>query len=173
MLYGENGHEIEFMRWHSSGDIQSLAHLKNILTVAKFTPRTRHWLPSMQGNWASKVTPSDNLVIRISGKTIGGPPPKGFPCVSTISYGKKPMNGGFRCPASSAEEYVCGDCRFCWTNTSHHVDYSEHQFAAFLRRATMNLNLNSKLRAELESLVISKVKLKGKTNEETSHASAT
>ena len=32
-------------RWHDSGDLQSVQHLKNIFEVCNRTPGTMHWLP--------------------------------------------------------------------------------------------------------------------------------
>ena len=36
----------KFFRWHDSGDIQSVDHLKNIFEVCKQTPDTQHWMPT-------------------------------------------------------------------------------------------------------------------------------
>ena len=36
----------KYFRWHDSGDIQSIEHLKNIFEVCKATPNTIHWLPT-------------------------------------------------------------------------------------------------------------------------------
>ena len=35
-------------RWHDSGDIQSVAHLKKIFEVCNNTPGTMHWLPTQE-----------------------------------------------------------------------------------------------------------------------------
>ena len=35
-------------RWHDSGDIQSVEHLKNIFEVCNNTPDTKHWLPTQE-----------------------------------------------------------------------------------------------------------------------------
>ena len=35
-------------RWHDSGDIQSVDHLKKIFEVCNNTPGTMHWLPTQE-----------------------------------------------------------------------------------------------------------------------------
>ena len=35
-------------RWHDSGDIQSVDHLKKIFEVCNNTPATMHWLPTQE-----------------------------------------------------------------------------------------------------------------------------
>ena len=38
----------KFFRWHDSGDIQSVDHLKKIFQVCDLTPDTQHWLPTQE-----------------------------------------------------------------------------------------------------------------------------
>jgi len=45
-------------RWHDSGDIQSVQHLKNIFEVCKRTPDTDHWLPTRESRFLSLFRPS-------------------------------------------------------------------------------------------------------------------
>jgi hypothetical protein len=140
LRYSDNGAGIRWMRWMSSGDVQSLNHLKNILLVAEHTPNTKHWLPTMERKWVKQVTPPSNLVIRLSGALVDRPKPSDFDCTSTISTSKIPSHGGFRCPAPDNEEYACGDCRACWQPEVAHVDYYQKQLAS----RDKALNLNSK-----------------------------
>ena len=42
-------------RWHDSGDLQSLDHLKNIFRVCKGTPETKHWLPTREAQILKRV----------------------------------------------------------------------------------------------------------------------
>jgi hypothetical protein len=39
-----------FFRWHDSGDLQSLDHLKKIFEVCKLTPSIQHWLPTREAS---------------------------------------------------------------------------------------------------------------------------
>ena len=55
-------------RWHDSGDLQSVQHLKNIFEVCKLTPKTLHWLPTQERKFLPLNTDSipKNLLIRLS-----------------------------------------------------------------------------------------------------------
>ena len=46
LIYGE-----EVFRWHDSGDLQSVQHLKNIFEVCSRTPSTWHWLPTREAKF--------------------------------------------------------------------------------------------------------------------------
>jgi hypothetical protein len=39
---------VEWFRWFDSGDLQGVNHLRNIATVARHTPETRHWLSTRE-----------------------------------------------------------------------------------------------------------------------------
>ena len=55
-------------RWHDSGDIQSVAHLKKIFEVCNNTPGTMHWLPTQERKYLPLQGSSypTNLTIRLS-----------------------------------------------------------------------------------------------------------
>ena len=74
----------DWFRWHDSGDIQSVEHLKNIFEVCKLTPDTRHWLPTQERQYlpADPATVPSNLIIRLSGSKVDGPAPKAWPWTS-------------------------------------------------------------------------------------------
>ena len=40
-----NSKKPDVFRWHDSGDVQDLNHLKKIYEVCRLTPSKRHWLP--------------------------------------------------------------------------------------------------------------------------------
>jgi len=44
-------------RWHDSGDLQSIQHLKNIFEVCKRTPGTLHWLPTREARFLKLMDP--------------------------------------------------------------------------------------------------------------------
>jgi len=58
----------KFFRWHDSGDIQSVEHLKNIFEVCNLTPATQHWLPTQERKFLPLSPDSipKNLIIRLS-----------------------------------------------------------------------------------------------------------
>ena len=115
-------------RWHDSGDIQSLAHLRRIALVAELLPGVRFWLPTREYAIVRQFCAIDgafpsNLVVRLSAHMVDGPIPDicGLPTsgVHTVD----PI--GFACPAR-AQGNVCGDCRACWDSNVRHVSYHLH-----------------------------------------------
>ena len=114
------GHE--FFRWHDSGDLQSLEHLKNIFEVCKRTPKTRHWLPTREAQILKQVQPEDvpkNLIIRFSSHMIDQGPVKAWPWTSTVVTKDK------TCPAAE-QDNTCGSCRACWNRDVKNISYGKH-----------------------------------------------
>ena len=115
-------------RWHDSGDIQSLAHLSAIVSIAKALPDIRFWLPTRESlmirQWL-QATPSGfpaNLVVRISAPMVGQSISRTMPGVVYSTVG---ANVGHACPART-QGNECGDCRACWNNSVVSVDYPLH-----------------------------------------------
>ena len=48
MVHLINSKKPEVFRWHDSGDVQDLNHLKKIYSVCRATPEKRHWLPTRE-----------------------------------------------------------------------------------------------------------------------------
>ena len=114
------GHE--FFRWHDSGDLQSLEHLKNIFEVCRRTPNTRHWLPTREAQILKQVQPEDvpkNLIIRFSSHMIDQGPVKAWPWTSTVVTKNK------TCPAAE-QDNTCGSCRACWNRDVKNKAYGKH-----------------------------------------------
>jgi hypothetical protein len=119
-----------FFRWHDSGDLQSIDHLKAIVQIANNLPQIKFWLPSREvkiikdyindGN----VIP-DNLNIRISaffiGSALNPKELKRLGCTGS-SVGFK---SSFNCP-SSKQGNKCLDCRACWNKSVDNVNYHLH-----------------------------------------------
>ena len=42
------GIDPRYFRWHDSGDIQSVKHLRQIAQVCELTPTIKHWLPTRE-----------------------------------------------------------------------------------------------------------------------------
>jgi hypothetical protein len=67
-------------RWHDSGDLQSLEHLRKIVAVARRLPGVKFWLPTREYQTVEAyrrgygVMPA-NLVVRYSAIRIDGPAP--------------------------------------------------------------------------------------------------
>ncbi|SVE00171.1 uncharacterized protein METZ01_LOCUS453025 [marine metagenome] len=109
-------------RWHDSGDLQSVDHLKKIYEVCNNTPGTMHWLPTQERQYLPLPgsTYPDNLVIRLSNSKNNTTPGKAWTHWSTV------VDKGFHsCPAKS-QGNVCGTCRACWSRDVKHVTYPKH-----------------------------------------------
>ena len=109
----------DWFRWHDSGDIQSLEHLKNIFLVCKQTPNTKHWMPTREA-WIKDHLASkpDNLVIRFSPPMIGQRNDT-WPNSSMV------VEKDATCPAPS-QGGKCGSCRQCWDPAVKVVSYGKH-----------------------------------------------
>jgi hypothetical protein len=115
-----------FFRWHHSGDIQSIDHLRDIVAVVAATPNVTHWLPTREYAIVAKYRaiygdPPANLVIRLSAHMVDGDAPSGFGLpTSTVT-----TNHDATCPAPT-QGNACGDCRACWSPDVADVSYGLH-----------------------------------------------
>ena len=110
----------KFFRWHDAGDVQSDEHMSKILEVCRLTPDTKHWLPTQERKYlpAPEDVP-DNLIIRLSGSKIDGPPSTAWTHTSSV------VTKGATCPAPS-QGGKCRTCRACWTKSIKNVSYGKH-----------------------------------------------
>ena len=116
------GHK--YFRWHDSGDLQGVAHLKNIFEVSKATPEARHWLPTREHALLQHMDPDiipKNLLIRVSATKVNGAAPKWWPWTSTVTEEK----GKKTCPAPD-QGGKCRSCRACWDPSVSNVVYAKH-----------------------------------------------
>ena len=107
-------------RWHDSGDIQSVDHLKKIFEVCNNTPKTMHWLPTQERKYLPLGSYPANLTIRLSNSKNNSKPGNAWTHWSTV------VDKGYHsCPAQS-QGNVCGTCRACWSRDVKHVTYPKH-----------------------------------------------
>jgi hypothetical protein len=117
---------VKYFRWHDSGDVQDIGHLRRIVGVAKRTPHINHWLPTREYSIIAKYRTvygafPDNLVVRLSAHMIDGDAPSGYGLpTSTVS-----SNGSATCPAPH-QGNACQDCRACWEPNVPNVAYGLH-----------------------------------------------
>ena len=113
--------KIKHFRWHDSGDIQSVQHLKNIYEVCVRTPATMHWLPTQERQYLPLPgsTYPKNLLIRLSNSKNNSKPGNAWTHWSTV------VDHGGSCPASK-QGNQCGSCRRCWSRDVKHVTYPKH-----------------------------------------------
>jgi len=128
----------EVFRWHDSGDLQSVQHLKNIFEVCNKTPETRHWLPTREAKFLKLMDPDvipKNLIIRMSSHMIDQEPVKFWPWTSTVVSHKffwkleLWFNKLFRIKGkcfAPIQGNTCRSCRQCWDRTVINVSYYKH-----------------------------------------------
>lgn len=125
LVYMITRRNCDYFRWHDSGDIQGLWHLENIVEVARQCPDTKFWIPTRETKVVKQYLQQHgafppNLVVRVSGAMIDGPPPPGFTNTSTVTTSGSPT-----CPAYR-QGGVCGACRACWDPQVGNVSYPKH-----------------------------------------------
>jgi len=125
MVYLINKRSNGYMRFHDSGDLQSLAHFKAILEIARRLPAIRFWLPSKEKRIieAYKGSLPPNIVVRLSSAMIDSKPPKTR--YNTSSVHKLNNAIGFACPAPD-QGNQCGTCSACYNSTIENVSYHKH-----------------------------------------------
>ena len=128
LLIKNYGKKIPYFRWHDSGDLQSLDHLKKIVAVAMGTPEVKHWLPTREAGilksfYKEGGSLPGNLAIRVSATMIDGKPHKNLGLTSTVHKDLSPI--GFSCPAGK-QGNECRSCRACWNINIKNVSYAAH-----------------------------------------------
>ena len=127
--------KIKYFRWHDSGDLQSLDHLKKIVKICKLTPTVKHWLPTRELQLIRQYKREcgefpDNLTVRVSAAMVDGKPLKGFENTSTvvksIQRSEYKTNKDFVICPSSLQDNKCKDCRACWDKEVSNVAYIIH-----------------------------------------------
>ena len=114
----------KFFRWHDSGDLQGVQHLKNIFEVCKLTPDTQHWLPTQERQYLPLQGSSvpKNLIIRLSNAKNDTKPGNAWTHWSTVVTKAR---AGHVCPAPE-QGNNCGSCRACWNKDVKEVQYKIH-----------------------------------------------
>lgn len=121
---------MRFFRWHDSGDLQSVAHLDAIVTIARKLPDVKFWLPTLERVFVQRYldnggTIPNNLTIRLSTPMLDGKPRHPLVgCQSSCVYTVLPKQG-FACPAPS-QGGNCKACRACWDKDVPVVAYKHH-----------------------------------------------
>ena len=123
-----NSKKPDVFRWHDSGDVQDLDHLKKIYEVCRLTPSKRHWLPTREA-WIKnpRQDKPTNLVIRFSAPMMDQLAPKSWPNSSSVITKDQPWFGATSivCP-SSKQGNKCLDCRQCWNPDIKNISYWAH-----------------------------------------------
>jgi hypothetical protein len=122
-----------FFRFHDSGDLQSVSHLRLIAMVCEQTPNCSHWLPTRE--YAIVKAYIDlygalpaNLTVRLSAMYADKPVviPKslqGIAGITASNVHSKLAASGEACNAPN-QGGKCLDCRACWTDAV--ISYAMH-----------------------------------------------
>jgi len=138
-----------FFRWHDSGDVQSIEHIKRIVMVCKKTPEVMHWVPTREYKIVKQYIKKygsfpNNLTVRLSAHMVEGKAPiiQKLP-TSTVSA------NNHNCKAYLTDKYNnvhkpdhfakynkakkraldfghCGNCRKCWNKSVKNITYKLH-----------------------------------------------
>lgn len=121
---------MSYFRWHDSGDLQSVEHLRAINAIAFYLPAVRFWLPTREKGIVTEFLSkgerfNENLTVRLSAPMVNAPMPalpahvEGQVKTSLVYRAQQwaevysePKNL-FACP-SSLQANACQDCRACW-----------------------------------------------------------
>lgn len=125
----------EYFRWHDSGDIQSVEHLKLICDACSRTPHVQHRLPTKERVYLKTYlflhgldSLPKNLNIQTSSFWLDevSVPIENIQTATTFrNMNSAYESGSFICPATT-ERKVCGDCRACWSKDVKHIGYLLH-----------------------------------------------
>lgn len=110
---------LRFFRWHDSGDVQSISHLRNLVIIAEACPNTKFWLPCREYGIVDAYIAQygdfpPNFRMRASAHMHNEDAPKRFPYRSAVDTGKYNNNDAVECPAYKRNG-MCGNCRACWS----------------------------------------------------------
>lgn len=119
----------KYFRWHDSGDLQGVVHLKKIVEVCKKTPGVMHWLPTREANFVKEYKNKygefpKNLVVRISATMVNGVPHKFHGHSSTVVTSEN-LATGHLCKAYK-QGNECKSCRACWDPSIADIAYLKH-----------------------------------------------
>jgi hypothetical protein len=111
MVHLINSRKSKFFRWHDSGDVQDLEHLKKIVKVCERTPSVSHWMPTREVGILKEYKKTGalpaNLVVRVSATMVNGMPHKFHEHSSTVITSKD-LASCHLCPAPE-QGNNCGD----------------------------------------------------------------
>jgi hypothetical protein len=121
-------------RWHDSGDLQSVEHLRAIAWIARAVPEISFWLPTRETLFvhafvfARKQAIPDNLNVRLSVPMVGSLPSGLIAILAQqdgITVSGVNVESMAQCPAYT-QGGKCLDCRSCWDRSVPAISYPLH-----------------------------------------------
>jgi hypothetical protein len=128
-----------YFRWHDSGDLQSVEHLKLVVAVCKRTPHVMHRMPTKEVKLIRRYVQTVsklpfNLVIQLSSPMVNDRLDVskeewayGMQVATVYTNAAAAYADGkiFVCPATT-ERKSCDDCRACWDPNMTNIAYMLH-----------------------------------------------
>ncbi len=118
----------KYFRWFDSGDIYHDNLAKKILAVIKYTPDTKHWLPTRSHKIGrirlilTNIKKERNVAVRYSSDNIGKFNARVH---GSVVFSEEAPDGTFPCEAYTRGG-SCGDCRACWDTSIKTIAYPSH-----------------------------------------------
>lgn len=122
----------EFFRWDDSGDLQSVAQLRQMVAVCVALPNVRFWLPTREYKIVMDYIKTfgalpANLVVRLSAHMKDSAAPSGYGLpTSTVHTSEQLEPAGAKVCYAYRNDNFCGECRACWNPEVANVSYLEH-----------------------------------------------
>jgi hypothetical protein len=116
-------------RWHDSGDLQGMNHLRTIVAIAEELDQVQFWLPTREYGIVRdylrefKAFPP-NLTVRVSAPMIGQVASE-WEHSSSVDAVHTPLTAWADCVAPK-QGNKCMDCRACWDQNVEVVNYKKH-----------------------------------------------
>jgi len=132
MVFSIQKKNLSFFRFHDSGDVQSLEHLRKIVEIAKRCPSCKFWLPTKENGIVLQFLKSEklpeNLTVRLSCPMMDG---------ENLAVKKMARENGLTVAGASSDmgkvnckayltDGKCGDCRACWNKDVFEIVYKKH-----------------------------------------------
>lgn len=131
----------DYFRWHDSGDLMGVWHLRNVLEVCRRTPWVKHWLPTHESAMVAAYLRDGgeiprNVCVRISADFVDCVTVDaelelvGIPTSTVHSTRGRPV-AGVECRSYTRNAGThgigeCGPCRACWNRKVANVSYPLH-----------------------------------------------
>ena len=121
-----------YFRFHDSGDLQGVDHLRKIAQIAEQLPKCLFWLPTREYAMVKQYIDKfgalpKNLIVRLSAMYPDKPViiPKSLQGFANITASNVHTSKAMGKPCVAPEQNgECKDCRACWTNAV--ISYKLH-----------------------------------------------
>ena len=119
-----------FFRWHDSGDLQSVDHLRAINEIALALPAVKFWLPTREykivKQFTDRDTVAENLTIRLSAYFKATAPPLAIAEALGVQTSTVDFTDSAHICDAQEKGGRCMTCRKCWDRSLTNIDYPLH-----------------------------------------------